>query len=207
MALVLVVMMFSLIPKGTFGGNRESLESTILDIERAVRFSVNESILRNAVIRISFDLDSTPNSYTIEYGPSSGIVLPEIVDESRLSLRDRENQQAVLKKLSSKFNKVSEFSEKDKIVPEGVRISGIASSYFPSIKSDGEVSIYFYPTGERDNSIIFISTEEEMVTIDIPAFEDITTKEYYTFTVNESRSLEDTIENKMKETFDKWLRQ
>ncbi len=206
MALLLVVTMFSLIPKGTFGGSRENLENTVLDIQRAVRFSVNESILRNSIVRISFNLSKDPVSYSVEYGPSGGLVLPEVQDESRMSLKEREGQQKVMKSLDSQFNKVDEFSEKDKTLPEGIRISGVASSYFESIKIDGDVAIYFYPTGEKDTSLVFFSTEEEMITLDIPPFEDNLTKEYYTFTQYDKNNLDDAIDSKMKEIFNKWLK-
>ena len=206
MALVLVVMMFSLIPKGTFGGNRESLENTVLDIERAVRFSVNESILRNAIVRISFVVTEEKTTYTIEYGPGAGLVLPEAIDESKLSLKEREAQSKVVKTLDSQFNKVDEFSDGDKVFPEGVSLAGIGSSYFSSIKSDGNIAIYFYPTGEKDNAIIFLNTEDELITLDIPPFEDTTSKEYYTFTESEKENLLDSLDELMKGKFEKWLK-
>lgn len=205
-ALVLVVMMFSLIPKGTFGGSSKNLEETAVDIERAIRFSVNEAILRNAIVRISFDLTSEPQTYAVEYGPGAGLVLPEYEDESRLSLKEREARKKQTKNLDAQFNRVDEFSDKAKEIPEGVRITGVVSSYSPNIITDSKAAIYFYPTGEKDNALVFFTTEEEMVTLDIPPFEDTTSKEFYTYTQYDLNNIEDSIESRMKDVFEKWLR-
>jgi hypothetical protein len=200
-------MIFSLIPSGTFGGNRKNLEESVLNIQRAVRFSVDEAILRNSMTRILIDLDTEQVTYSVEYGPGAGLVLPEVVDESKLSISEKENQTKVLKGLNSQFKKVSEFSEEDKKLPEGIRISGIASSYLSSIKMDGKVAIYFYPTGERDNALIFFTSEDELASLDIPPFEDTTRKTYYTFTESEKVNFEDSVDVKMREMFESWLKE
>jgi len=205
--LVLVVLIFSLIPSGTFGGNRKNLEESVLNIQRAVRFSVDEAILRNSMTRVLIDLDAEQVTYSVEYGPGAGLVLPEVVDESKLSISEKENQTKVLKGLNSQFKKVSEFSEEDKKLPEGIRISGVASSYLSSIKMDGKVAIYFYPTGERDNALIFFTSEDELASLDIPPFEDTTRKTYYTFTESEKVNFEDSVDVKMREMFESWLKE
>lgn len=207
MSLVLVVLIFSLIPSGTFGGNRKNLEESVLNIQRAVRFSVDEAILRNSMTRVLIDLDAEQVTYSVEYGPGAGLVLPEVVDESKLSISEKENQTKVLKGLNSQFKKVSEFSEEDKKLPEGIRISGVASSYLSSIKMDGKVAIYFYPTGERDNALIFFTSEDELASLDIPPFEDTTRKTYYTFTESEKVNFEDSVDVKMREMFESWLKE
>jgi hypothetical protein len=206
-SLVLVVLIFSLIPSGTFGGNRKNLEESVLNIQRAVRFSVDEAILRNSMTRVLIDLDAEQVTYSVEYGPGAGLVLPEVVDESKLSISEKENQTKVLKGLNSQFKKVSEFSEEDKKLPEGIRISGVASSYLSSIKMDGKVAIYFYPTGERDNALIFFTSEDELASLDIPPFEDTTRKTYYTFTESEKVNFEDSVDVKMREMFESWLKE
>ncbi len=207
MALVLVVTIFSLIPSGSFSGNSQKLQESVTNIERAVRFSVDEAILRNAMTRILIDLDGEQISYSVEYGPSSGLVLPEVLDESKLSISEKENQEKVLKGINSQFKKVSEFSEEDKKFPEGIRVSGLASSYLPNIKMNGKVAIYFYPTGERDNAIVFFTSEDQMIALDIPPFEDTTRKTYYTFTESDKVNFDDTVDVKMREMFETWLKE
>jgi hypothetical protein len=205
-ALVLVVMLFTLIPIGSGGGQRERLETVIFDFDRAVRFSVNESILRNSITRLTIDMDKDPMEYSVEYGTSANIILPELEDESKMSIKDREQQIKVIKSLDAQFSRVDEFANETKKLPENVEVIGIASSYLNLIKADGKVSIYFYPTGERDNSLIFISTEEELASFDIPPFEDITHVDYYTYSQTDLVNIEDSQDNKMKDVFEKWLK-
>jgi hypothetical protein len=206
-ALVLVTMMFGLIPNGTFGGSREDLENSVLDVERAVRFAVNESILRNAIVRVSFSISEEKTTYVVEYGSGANLILPENVDESKLSIKEKEQQEKINKTLDSQFNKVSEFADEDKTLPEGITIAGIGSSYIGEIKYEGNISIYFYPTGEKDSALIFLASDEELITLDIPPFEDTTSKEYYTFTNQDKNNLVDSIDSIMKGKFEKWLKE
>jgi len=205
-ALVLVVMLFTLIPVGSGGGQRARLQEVIFEFDRAVRFAVNESILRNSITRLSIDMDKDPMEYVVEYGTSANIILPQIEDETRMSIKDREQQLKLFKSLDSQFSRVDEFADEAKKLPDDVEVIGIASSYLNLIKADGNVSIYFYPTGERDNSLIFISTEEELASFDIPPFEDITNVDYYTYSQTDLVNLEDSQDNKMKDIFEKWLK-
>lgn len=205
-ALVLVVMMFGLIPKGTFGGNREDLENSVVDIERAVRFAVNESILRNAIVRIAFNITEEKTTYAVEYGSGANLILPEVIDESKLSIKARKAREKEVKNLDSQFNRVDEFSDKEKVLPEGISITGIGSSYLNKIKYDGTIAIYFYPTGEKDSALIFFSSEDELITLDIPPFEDTTNKEYYTYSDSDKNNLIDSVDSIMKEKFESWLK-
>lgn len=206
-ALVLIVLIFTLIPTGALNGQRAKLEEVIFDLQRAVRFSVNESILRNSIVRISIDLEKNPIEYSVEYGPSTSLVLPAAEDESKMSLRDRENQAKVFKNIDAQFNRVDEFQEEAKKLPDDVKIIGLASSYLNAIKIEGKLSIYFYPTGEKDNALIFLSTEEEFASLDIPPFEDQMNVEYSTYSDSDLVNLDDSQDNRMKDAFEKWIKE
>lgn len=205
-ALMLVVLIFSVIPIGGSDPDHEKLEETIYDFDRAIKFSINESILRNAVTRLIINMDSDPMEYAVEYGPSGNFVLPTQQDESRMSVAEREQQKKILKNVNAQFVRVEEFSEKTKKIPDGVTVAGVVSSYLNVIKKEGEVAIYFYPTGEKDNSLIFFSTEIEMAWLDIPPFENKTFVNYHTYGESELVNLEDSQDNKMKEVYDEWLK-
>ena len=90
-ALSLVGLVFTLVIN-TSGTQRQDLENSISKIERAVRFATNESILRNSIVRISIDLDASPQTYVIEYGQGADFVLPQSVDLSDLSISEREKE-------------------------------------------------------------------------------------------------------------------
>ena len=205
-ALMLVVLIFTIIPLGSEDQQHSKLEETIADFDRAIKFSINESILRNSITRIMIDLEANPIEYSVEYGTSSNIILPTLQDEARLSIKEREQQQKIQQSLDSQFSKVDEFSTKSKVLPEGISIIGLASSYLPDIKRDGKLAIYFYPTGEKDNTIIFFATEKELSWLDIPPFESITYVDYYTFSESELVNLENSQDNKMKEVYDQWIK-
>lgn len=206
-ALMLVVLIFTIIPMGGSDPQHESLEETIQDFDRAIKFSINESILRNSVTRILISLDKEPMEYSVEYGPSGNLVLPTVEDESRMSIKDREQQKKIIKNLDAQFVRVEEFSEKVKKLPGGVNVVGLATSYFKQIKTEGELAVYFYPTGEKDNALIFFSTEQEMAWLDIPPFENTTSVDYHIYSESELVNLEDSQDNKMKDVYDQWLKE
>lgn len=206
-ALMLAALMFSIIPFGGSNPLHSKLEETIQDFDRAIRFSINESILRNSVTRILISLDKDPMEYSVEYGPSGNLVLPTVQDESRMSIKDREQQAKIFKNLDAQFVRVEEFSTKAKEIPEGVSVLGVATSYFKTIRSEGEISIYFYPTGEKDNALIYFTTEEEMAWLDIPPFENTTSVDYHTYIESELVNLENSQDNRMKEVYDQWLKE
>jgi len=205
-ALVLIVLLFTLIPEGSMGGSRAKLEKALQEFQSAIRFSVNEAILRNSMVRITIDMEKEPMEWAVEYGPSSQLVLPTIEDDTKMSLKDRERQEQVLKGIDTQFNRVQEFAEETKKLPDGIKVVGLASSYLNAIKIEGKLSIYFYPTGEKDSALIFLSSDEELATIEVPPFEDRIDINYSTYSESDLVNLEDTQDNKMKEVFEKWLK-
>lgn len=205
-ALMLVVLVFGLIPMQMDSDDRSKLEESIQELDRAVKFSINESILRNSVTRLTINLEADPQEYIVEYGTTANIVLPNLGDEDRMSLKEREQQKKMIKNLDAQFTRVEEFANKPKIFPEGVTILAVASSYLDKVRKDGQLAIYFYPTGEKDNSLIFIGTDQEVSWINIPPFENKTMVDYYTFTESELVNLDISQDNKVKEVFDQWIK-
>lgn len=205
-ALTLVVGIFILIPSSSTDEQHSNLESTIFDFERAVRFSVNEAILRNSVVRITIELTSEPQIYYIEYSTSGGLILPEYEEEKNMSIRDRERQAEIQKDLDSQFSKIDEFSEEPKVVPRFVTVLGLGSYEREIIQLDGKAFIYFYPTGEKDAAILFFSTEQEFASLEIAAFEDIFQRNFSIYSESDTFNIEGAQESKMKENFEKWLK-
>lgn len=205
-ALMLVVLVFAIIPNQIGSDDHAKLEESIQEIDRAVRFSINESILRNSITRLYIDLDKEPQEYVVEYGNSANIVLPTLGDDDRMSIKEREQQKKIIKSLDAQFNRVDEFADETKKFPDGVSVQAIASSYINNLKKDGALAIYFYPTGEKDNTLIFLSTDQEISWIDIPPFENKTFVDFYTFTESELVNLDISLDNKIKEIYDKWIK-
>ena len=205
-ALILVSTIFILIPMSVGVSDRQALEESIDDFDRAIRFAQDEAILRNSIVRLNILIDKDPIEYAVQFGPGGNLVLPTLADTSRMSIKEREAQEKVQKNLDGQFNLIPEFSDENKKLPESVRIIGLTSSYLKEILQDGSISIYFYPTGEKDDALIYFSTETEMATLEIPAFENQTKVNFYQYSEAELASLEISQENKIKELYDKWIK-
>ena len=206
MAIFLVFVVVSIVPLTTGGNEHSKLEDSIKKIERAIRFATSESILRNKIVRIRFIVDEVPAAYTIEYGQSANLVLPEAVDLDKLSLSERESEIERAKKIDSQFIPVEEFELNNEPLPEVVSIYALGTTYYPDLMSEGNLFIYFYPTGEKDSAILFFNTYQEMVYLKIFPFEDKTSKEFIVFDENQLIDIEKTLERKAKELFEQWLK-
>lgn len=205
-AMMLIVLIFSIIPSDSLDEEHQALETTVEDFNRAIRFAANESILRNAVTRLVIDLNETPQEYYVEYSTQGGLALPTPVDVSDLSITEREEHQKSQKKLDSQFQKVQEFSDQNTQVPEQVMVTGLANINIESIIQSGQAMIYFYPNGEKDASLLFLSTSMEMAALEIPGFENTTFSKYSIYTESELLNLDMTQQSKMKSLHADWIK-
>tara|TARA_Y100000780_G_scaffold231707_1_gene258322 strand:+ start:101410 stop:102090 length:681 start_codon:yes stop_codon:yes gene_type:complete len=206
-ALMLVALVFAIIPTESRDEEHERLENAVNQIERAVRFANNESILRNSIVRVVIDLEASPQEMYVEYSTDGGLALPSFEDERDLSLSEREAKAKKVKNLDSQFQKVSEFSEENDKFPEEVQVVGLANSNKEEIIEAGKANIYFYPTGEKDASLVFLSTRDEMATVDIPPFENTTFSDYSIYTDAQLNNLDNAQTEKMKELHSEWIKE
>ena len=207
MAIVLLVIIFTMIPVSIGESERDRLEVAITKIDRAISFATNESILRNVIVRLRIDLDADPMDYSVEYGQRADLVLPQSRDLSNLSLKDRLNELEKVKKLDLQFSAVDEFTSSKEPLPEGINIYGLGTSYSQKLIIEGSLNIYFYPTGEKDSAILFFHTSEEIATLTISPFENKTVDKFIPFSESELANLDYTLENKAKDIFEKWLKE
>lgn len=156
---------------GDFGpSSRNKLESLADDLERALRFSSDESAFSNSIVRINFLLDQTPQEYTVEQGPQGSFVLPRLPDNTGLSLKEQEELKKKNEKLAENFNKIEEFQEENRQVDESLKIVAIGSTLHKELITDFSAGIYHYPTGERDSAIIILASENEILALIVGAF-------------------------------------
>ena len=156
---------------GDFGpSSRNRLEALADDLERAMRFSSDESAFTNSIIRVSFLLDQSPQEYAVEKGPQGSFVIPRLPETTNLSLEEQEKLKEKTKKLAENFNKIDEFQEENKQLEDGLKIVGIGSTLYGEFLTDFNVAIYHYPTGERDSAIIILASENEILGLIISAF-------------------------------------
>jgi prepilin-type N-terminal cleavage/methylation domain-containing protein len=206
MALVLLVVIFTMVPFGSAETERQRMEHAMAKFDRTISFSTSESILRNTIVRIKIEVEDEPMVYSVEYGQGSNMVLPQTKDLSKLSLKEREQELVKSKKLDSQFSKTEEFLDSSEPLPEGINVYALGTTYKEELLIDGPFYIYFYPTGEKDSTLLIFNSIDEVATLEISPFEEKTVDEYFPFSESDLANLDYAIENKAKELFDKWLR-
>lgn len=204
-AFVLITLVLSLAISNPFS-SRDDLEKEANGIERALRFMGDEAILRNSVLRIHFILDKDPQEYAVEYGPSDNFILPSRPHtENAVETKDEENKKKKsLKDLNLKFNRVAEFSEKNAEVPNGIKILGIANLQSEKPQTMGEVSLYAFPSGERDASLVIISSDDEIISLKTNAFTPKIERQIIKIGATNEKELAEKQQSLVKEIFDQW---
>ena len=172
-ALLLVVGIIAITTIGTNPG-RDSLDEMLFLMERSVRFSNDEAILRNTVTRIHYFLDKEPQEFAVEFGPDSDFTLPlGFIDRKSydvLSEREKKERDEETKSLNQKFNKIQDFQENNKKMEGGITIVAMATTLNENIFSENEAAIYVFPNGEKDGAIIVLSSYEELASISFEPF-------------------------------------
>jgi len=205
-ALLLVTIVLGLVSSNPFS-SRRNLDDALNYIERAVRFSGDESAMRNSMVRLHFNLEKDPQSYAVEYGPSGGFILKiSKVDPKELSTEDAKKEKKRQQSVNREFTKVKEFQESDKEMPTGVRILGVATSIQEAFLTENEASIYIYPTGEKDNAIIILSTDDEVVALTMEPFTQEFKRKYVPLDDETGDELEEKLQEVAKELYQEWLK-
>ena len=201
-ALFLMVLMITTFTIGSGGFSpRQKLEETINNLERAIRFSVDEAAIQNTIIRINIDLNSSPQSFYIEKGPDANFVLPKKLTKIQTDEPSKDDQK-MNKELKSNFSKVDEFSDGAIEIPDQVSIIGIGTTLGNRFIDQGEASIYFYPTGEKDAAVIILKTDDEIAQIGVEAF----TIEFNTLIQPLKAETKYELKKQTKEIFKEWLK-
>jgi prepilin-type N-terminal cleavage/methylation domain-containing protein len=204
-ALLLAGLVFLVIPSGDSAQKHRDLQSAVADINRAIRFASNEAILRNTVARLRISLDKDPIEYNVEYGPPGNMPLPEMAEQTHLSLAEEKAEQEKSASLDKQFTKVEEFAEIRHELSRDVLILGVASSSQKKLFKDRDASIYFYPTGEKDAALIFFGTDEEIAWLEIQPFLMESNSTFETLSTESVAKKDDIIHTRMDEIYKEWL--
>src|SRR5688572_5682967 len=90
-ALLLVSLMVIAFPSGDSTEKHRDLKSAVADIERAIGFASNESVLRNTIVRLRISFDKEPIEYNVEYGPPGNMPLPDMPENKQKSLEEEKS--------------------------------------------------------------------------------------------------------------------
>lgn len=208
-ALFLASLIFLALPSSENSRRHQDLQSAVDDLDRAVRFAAQESILRNTVTRLKIELEKSPVEYVVEYGPSENLVLPTLVDTTKLDLEEIEAQKRKQSQLDGQFTKVEEFQDVTRAFSPEVELLGVANQFQKNLMRDQTATIYFYPTGERDGALLIFATQDELATLAIEPFQEKTRASYFPIpqVEGEIAKADDFRETKVQELVNTWLDQ
>lgn len=206
-ALFLVSLVMGLAITNPFSTENQ-LENEIKGIERAIRFMSDESALRNTITRLHLFMSKDPQEYAVEYGPSSQFVLParSESDTKVLSKEEEEKEKKDIKELNNKFARISEFQDSNKEFDQNVKVLAVGFSNNRNLQKSGEISIYTYPTGEKDEVFIILVQDQTVATISTEAFSSKILHNYYHLDNSNEKELQEAYDKKAKELFDEWLK-
>jgi prepilin-type N-terminal cleavage/methylation domain-containing protein len=187
---------------------REELEKTVDDLQKAIRFSRDEAILRGRITRLYIELDSDPQTYRVEFGPDEKFTLPSFLtdDPDKVSSREKEENKKKEKKLNNSFTPMEEFQGEPIQINENTIIKSIGTTLTNTTYGGGNISLFFYPSGEKDGGFFLIASGDSMATLTYEAFTNDIEENYYE--IEEDSDDEDILEayfsDKAKEFFEKW---
>lgn len=201
MALILTSFTMS---GGMFDPHQKLLEA-LDNIERSVRFSQDETVLRNRIVRIVLDGEADPNNLTVEYGPDKDFILPSAAFNEALALDtySEDELEEKLKEVNSKFNKVMEFQEEPLEFDDDVKVIAVGTTLTNNLNMGGKSSIFFYPSGEKDGAFIVLANDEEFATLSIEPFTLDFKRSFYT--IEGTTIDEDFFADKAEEFYKEWL--
>jgi len=207
-ALVLLALVLSISISSPFS-SRNDLDKDVNSIERAIRYMSDEAALKNAVVRLHLMLDSDPQEYAVEYGPSDSFILPpkaefELIVETK---EEEEKKKKESKNLNLKFNKVQEFQDKNTEMSRDIRIVGVATSQSDKLQTKGEISIYAFPTGEKDEALVLIASDEDIISLKINPFSMKIDRQAYPLGGAAGKELAVIQQEKAREIFEKWQKE
>ncbi|MBF0312255.1 MAG: prepilin-type N-terminal cleavage/methylation domain-containing protein [Oligoflexia bacterium] len=219
--LTLIEVMISLVIMGivlysinfSFIGNRDKLNEVADNFERAIRFSAHEAVIRGAVVRLHFSLGLDPQEWSVEYGTDHDFVMPlfmmnnESSDATGGTLADEELREKVIKEINSSFQKIIDFQEENATLPDEMRVIAVSSNLQKNMIKDGDISIYSYPSGERDAGLIVIGLNREVLAIKIDPFTDHLSREYRLIDADKGDDELAEQDRITKEIFEHWIKE
>lgn len=208
-ALVLIALILGISISSPFS-SRNDLDKDVNGIERAIRFMSDEAALKNAVVRLHFILDKDPQEYAVEYGPSDSFILPPKPEfETKVETKEEEDKKKKdTKNLNMKFAKVTEFQEQNTELTSGIKVIGIATPQSEKLQTKGEVSLYAFPTGEKDEALVLVGSDEDIISLKVDAFSMKIERETHPLgkPTSGEKDLAELQMKKAQEIFEKWMR-
>jgi prepilin-type N-terminal cleavage/methylation domain-containing protein len=206
--LFLVAMLLSLAISNPLSSSQD-IEKEVTGLERAIRFIVDESATRNTVTRIHFFLNKDPQEYNAEYGPSGQFVLPSKTEfeTSVIGKEEEEKKAKKEKELNQKFSRLTEFQDSNKEISSNVKIIAVGNISANQLQTGGEYSLYSFPSGEKDETMLIMVSDESMAVITTNAFNAKIEHKYIHLDPNTEKDNADKQQKMAKDLFDQWKKE
>jgi len=159
--------------------SRDELEQVVNTIQRGVRFANDESVIRNFTVRLKIQMDKTPQELALEYSSESEILIDDPNQEEDYSfIEDKKSKEKRAQEINQSFLVNDDFKKNVEDIPESVVLMAAKTAEQDKLTFQQDFYIYFYPSGIRDQGIIFLGNMEEFVMISIDAVRDKIDVEY-----------------------------
>jgi hypothetical protein len=168
----------------------------------------DESALKNTVVRLHFFLDKEPQEYAVEYGPNDNFILPPKPEfETKTETKEEaDKRKKETKNINMKFNRVTEFQEKNNEISNNIKVIAVATPQSEKLQTNGEVSLYAYPTGEKDEALVILGSDEDIISLKVSAFTAKIERETHSIgkPTSGEKDLNELQKKRAQEIFEKW---
>lgn len=188
LSMVLIVFIIGLTINVDNDTERELLDRVFNKLESFISFSIDESTLKNVMLRIHFSLSEKPQKFSLEFGPHDNFVIP--LDNS--------------KDLNGQFQKITDFEDHEIDLP--LRLLGIGTALSAKLSIEEESSLYIYPTGEKDDALIMIASNQEIGVLEVGAFLFLVKRSYHPLEKDNSLNIKEQQDKQAQEIYEQWLK-
>lgn len=183
----------------------DKLNDALNSLERSIRYATSEAVLRHITLRIHLDILANPSKFKVEYNENKQFLMQKDQNSDKgavQSLSEEEEAVKKKKKMDSDFLLLPDTKEEE--LGQNVQIIAFASTHTIAPITEGDPSLYIYPIGEKDESMILIAYKQEIAALFVEAFSDEMARKYYIMEGKTEEELNAYKEKMIKEIYDQW---
>ena len=204
-ALALVTIMFSLVGSYNYT-QRQEVEDLLGKLDQSIGTLIDESTVKHRMTRIRIDLDETPQKVHFEYAQRHDMTIDLELLEDKTKLTDSERERLKKKMTLTIISQESLILKGGSLeVSDRVRILGVGLVEQRVFVNSGSPSGLFFPNGEKDPAVIFLTTDSEIHYLSISPFGfkiDKNLEKINSLTLPEEELFEEEVLDQTKEIFE-----